>query len=115
MAKTNRAVVDRALKLLGVTPMHQGAEGEDYEIGKVHLDHVLEALDTEHRVGVDIASDNIPDWAFIPLAKMVAGSASLEFQRPQFEILYNRGLRSIRAHAAMESRVDGRPIRVDYF
>jgi len=115
MAKTNRNVIERALKMLGVTPMHQSPEGEDYEVAKAHLDHVLEALDTEHRVGTNIVSDNVPDWALIPLAKMVAGSSALEFQRPQYEILYNRGLRSIRAHAAMENRVDGRSVRVDYF
>jgi hypothetical protein len=115
MAKTNRNVIERALKMLGVTPMHQSPEGEDYEVAKAHLDHVLHALDTEHRVGLDIVSDNIPDWALIPLAKMVAGSSSLEFQRPQFEVLYNRGLRSIRAYAAMENRVDGAPISVTYY
>lgn len=115
MAKTNRNVIDRALKMIGVTPMHQAAEGEDYAIAKEHLDHVLAALDTEHQIGVDIVSDNIPDWAYIPLAKMVAGSSCLEFQKPQYEILYTRGLRSIRAYAANESRVDGRPVRVDYF
>jgi hypothetical protein len=115
MAKTNRNVIERALKMIGVTPMHQSPEGEDYEVAKAHLDHVLDALDTEHRVGVNIVSDNIPDWALIPLAKMVGGSSCLEFQRPQYEILYNRGLRSIRAYAAQENRVDGAPIKVDYF
>jgi hypothetical protein len=115
MAKTNRNVIERALKMIGVTPMHQSPEGEDYETAKAHLDHVLEALDTEHQIGVDIVSDNIPDWALIPLAKMVGGSSCLEFQRPQYEILYNRGLRSIRSHANRETRVDGRPVKVDYF
>lgn len=115
MARTNNEVIEKALNLIGVCGIGDTPEGSDYATTLVHLEDVLEAIDTRHRVGVDIPSDAIPEWAFLPIAKMVAGSVSLEYELAQFNPLYRAGLRNLRAHAANESRVNGRPVRVDYY
>lgn len=115
MPKTNSQVIQEALELLDVVQIGEAPAGEDYEATLSHLEDVLSAIDGRHRVGVDIPSDAIPDWAFVPVAKMVAGAVCLKFVLPEYRPLYNEGLRNLRAEAANESRVDGRPVKVDYF
>lgn len=115
MAKTDAEVITKALRLIGVVGIGDAPDGDDVRTTQPHLAHVLSALDAEHRVGLALVSGAIEDRAFIPLAKMVAGSVCTEYEVPQFQVLYNQGLRSLRAIAAEESRNPGRSIKTEYF
>lgn len=115
MAKTNSEVINEALRLIGVAPVGQAPDGEEYAVGLTHLNQALEALDEINQAGVAFTADAFPDWAHIPLAKMVAGSVCGVFSLDQYRPLYAEGLRAIKAKAANEARVPGAQVQATYF
>lgn len=115
MAKTNRDVIDEALRMIGVSPLSQGSDGEDYAEGLIQLSAILEEADEVQQIGLTLTSDALPDWSHIPLAQMVAGRICTHFEVPQYAYLYARGLTKLRAKAANEARVPGQPVQATYF
>lgn len=114
MAKTDRDVIDQALRLIGVADLSSGSAGEEFAEAKRNFDWLLIALDDIHQMGLGIVSDNIPDWAYIPLAEAVAGMIAEAFSVPQYASLEAAGLQKLRAYAANEVRTN-QPAHVEFF
>ena len=106
MAKTDRDVVIQALRIMNVASLHDSGDEGDFAEAKRHYDWLLVALDDVHRLGLGIVSNDIPDWAFMPLARVVAGLSAPSFGLPEFVPLEARGLRELRVYAANEVNVN---------
>lgn len=115
MTKTKRETVTEALRHIGVVAGSETPDADDYAAAAGHYDSILAALDDLHEVAVSFTADAVPDWAYLPLAQMVAGSICTQFERPQYRGEYQNGLRAFRSYASNESRVDGDPVRTVYF
>lgn len=115
MAKTKRDVITEALRHIRVADIAEGASGEDYDRAAKIYDGVYAALDDLGEVGVSFPANVVPDWAYIPMVQMVAGRVCTAYNRPEFRGEYAAGLTAIRAYAANEARVSGRPAQANYF
>lgn len=114
MAKTNRDVIEQALRLLNVAPLAGSAPGEEYAEGERQFDSLLLELDDIHQLGLGFVANNLPDWAFMPLAKATAGRAAVTFGLVEYISLETAGMRDLRAYAANETRTNQHP-HVEYF
>lgn len=115
MSKTKREVIHEALRHMGVLAFDDAAEAEDFERCSKHYDTILGQLDDLHEVAISFTADAVPEWAFTPLAMMVAGSVCTGYDLPQYRGEYQRGLRDFRRYAALEAHVEGRPVETVYF
>jgi hypothetical protein len=108
MSKTKREVIHEALRHMGVIDHGDAAPADEYERCSKHYDTILDQLDELHEVAISFTADAVPEWAFTPLALMVAGSVCTGFE-------YQRGLRDFRRYAALEAHVEGRSVETVYF
>ena len=115
MSKTKREVIHEALRHMGVIDHGDAAPADEYERCSKHYDTILDQLDELHEVAISFTADAVPEWAFTPLALMVAGSVCTGFELPQYRGEYQRGLRDFRRYAALEAHVEGRSVETVYF
>lgn len=115
MAKTKREVVTEALRHIGVVSGSEEPTAADYDAAAGHYDSIFDKLGEVHEVALSFTSNAVDDWAFLPLARMVAGSVCVQFSKPQFVAEYGIGLRDIIAKSGNDTRVEGVPVKVEYF
>lgn len=114
MPKTDRDIVEEALRMIGVAPLGQGVDGEDYEAASQQLSAILAEIEDIHQIDVDLPQDSYPDWSFTSLSQMVAGRVCSHFELPQFMGLHSRGLVRLRAQASA-ARASAQPVATEYF
>ena len=115
MAKTKADVIAEALRHIGVADIAEDVSGEDYARAEKVYDGLFAELDELQQIGITFTENVIPDWAFWPMVRMVAGRVCTGYEAPQFRGEYAAGLLAIRAYAANEARVPGNPVQADYF
>lgn len=115
MAKTNADIKTEALRMIGAAPLNDSPATEDDDLAQAHLEAIVDEFDEVHQIGIDLTLDAFPDWIYTSLAQMLAGRLATHYEVPQYATLYWSGLRKIRQKMANETRVNGRPVRVDYF
>lgn len=115
MAKTKRDVIEEALRHIGVANQHHAPDAADYARAEKHFDSQFDGLDEVHEIGVSWTENNVPEWAFIPMSLVVAGSVCTGFDLPQYRGEEAKGMTRLRAYAANEARRSGAPNKAEYF
>ena len=115
MTKTALEVATEALRQIKVVGMSENASPEDYSRTKAHLDDLFETLSTTHELALTWTVETVPNGAFLPLARMLAGSIAGAYGQTEFLGLYRVGLRDIRAFELGKMKTDNQPIPAVYF
>lgn len=72
MTKTANDVSDRALELLTLKPVGQEADAADASIARDSYTSLLAELSDIEGMAFEWTADETPEWAFMPLAQMLA-------------------------------------------
>ena len=112
MTKTARDVVHRALELIGVKPVGESAEDEDFSLGSDTYTAILEELSDRDGMAFEWTRDTTPEWAFMPLAGMVAARIA-----PVYGVAFEgrEYYRILRRHVFRDDRVPGQAVDGRYY
>lgn len=97
MTKTSLDVTTEALRSIGVTAVDESAEATDHARALSHLEAIYATLDETEGMALAWTIETVPDTLFLPLSMMVAGSVCLGYQKPEYSVMYDAGLRKVRA------------------
>lgn len=84
MTKTANEVADRALELLGLKPIGQEADAADASIATETYTALLSELSDIEGMAFEWSAAETPEWAFMPLAGMIASRIAPIYQK-QFD------------------------------
>lgn len=112
MTKTAADVGRRALELIGVKPVGEGAAAEDLAVATTTYAALLEEFSDREGMAFEWAADATPEWAFLPFAEIVASRIA-----PVYTTAYDgsRGERLIRRHVWQDDRVPGQSPGGDFY
>lgn len=111
MSKTSSEVCTEALRLLGVVAVDEPPSADDYARAKDHMDDIFSTLTDTYALALDWTVETVPDGAFLPFARAIAGSIASAYGREQTaasaaaminprRTLYQNGLDGIRHYEA---------------
>lgn len=112
MTKTASEVAERALELLGVKAIGEGAEAEDHALAAETYTAILEELSDRDGMAFEWAEDATPEWAFMPLSGLVAARVA-QVYGVQFD--GREYYRILRRHVFQDDRVPGQPVQGRFY
>lgn len=112
MTKTAAEVADRALEVIGVKPVGQSAAAEDATVARETYTALLSELSERDGMAFEWAEDETPEWAFMPLAELVAARIG-----PIYGVQRDglAPLRVLRRHVFQDDRVPGQSVDARFY
>ena len=126
MTKTSTEVCSEALRIIGVVAVDEAATAEDIVRTKEHMADIYATLDDTEVLALAWTVDTVPDGAYLPFARAVAGSVASTYNRTQRaaeaaaiinprKSLYEIGMDGLRAYEAREMRHENHTVMANYF
>lgn len=115
MSKTALQVQTEALRHIGVADIEDTPDAADITRAAVHLEGVYDMLSDVDELAMDWTTAAVPDSVWLPLSIMLAGSLAAGYSKPEFIQEFDRGRGMVRAYELTQSKVNNRPVSVEYF
>lgn len=126
MTKTSTEVCTEALRIIGVVAVDEAATIADVTRAKAHMDDIFSTLSDTEVLALDWTVETVPDGAFLPFARAIAGSIASSYNRSQRaaeaalminprKSLYEIGMDGIRAYEARAMRHENHTVTATYF
>jgi hypothetical protein len=81
MTKTSAEVCSEALEMLGVVATDEAMTSHDAVRAKAHMDDIFVMLNNTKGLAFEWTVETVPDGAFLPFARAVAGSVASAYNR----------------------------------